>query len=445
MTITTWQIALLVSPTFSLLYSISVQGFLAGWHECSWIAHAPSISLRLAVLVVVIAVAVALDEITVDNDEVHLSSFLPSIILSTLVSIVLVIRTRKIYVSGPKPAADSVAEHAKDKVIMITGSNTGIGKETAKQLLAAGATVIMACRSESRAKDAMEDIFHFIEKNDKKKHASEASTLINNNSKSPRERLFFVQCDVSDYSSVRKSVKAFQDMKLPLHVLINNAGLMMGTRKENNAQNRHELMMSANYLGHFLLTNLLLPILQRNNGRVVVVTSSTYALANDGIDLEDLNCEERKYTMFSQYAQSKLANILMGKELDRREKERFKIESEQQTSGKETTKPVKVYNVHPGLVRTDVVRNMPWYLKYPNMLAALILMALQKAPEAGAYTNVYCATSQNLEDQSGQYFSNSQVFETNEFANDMDKAKALWDISCQMVGLSTTNSEPVNN
>ena len=201
----------------------------------------------------------------------------------------------------------------------------------------------------------------------------------------------------------------------------------MGTRKENNA--KHELTMACNHLGHFLLTNLLLNKLQHSReGRVVIVTSSTYVLAKEGIDLDDLNCNNKKYTMFSQYAQSKLANILMGKELAQREMERVK-------RGEGRKGPVAVHLVHPGLVRTDVVRNMPWFLKYPNMFFSLVLVTLQKAPEAGAYTNVFCAIDDCLRGRSGEYFSNSEVFETNEFAKDMESAKKLWDLSCELVGL----------
>ena len=330
----------------------------------------------------------------------------------------LLYRTRKIYITGPKP---SLEKTALGKVAMVTGANTGIGKETARQLLQAGATVIMACRSESRAREAMEDILrilpnHSYSGKDNNDGDNDTTQLL-----PPRERLLFLKCDVSDYDSVRKSVQDLNSMNLPLDILINNAGIMMGTRKQNKSG--HELTMACNHLGHFLLTNLLLPKLQQSDdGRVLVVTSSTYVLANAGIDLEDLNCEERKYTMFSQYAQSKLANIMMAKELVRREARRCE--------GTTAITPVAVHIVHPGLVRTDVVRNMPWYLKYPNMIFSSVLVTLQKAPEAGAYTNVFCAISKSLEGQSGgNYFSNSQIWPVNTFANDEKKAEALWDLS----------------
>eukprot|EP00554_Chaetoceros_debilis_P011018 CAMPEP_0194108930 /NCGR_PEP_ID=MMETSP0150-20130528/8547_1 /TAXON_ID=122233 /ORGANISM="Chaetoceros debilis, Strain MM31A-1" /LENGTH=328 /DNA_ID=CAMNT_0038797757 /DNA_START=531 /DNA_END=1517 /DNA_ORIENTATION=- len=324
------------------------------------------------------------------------------------------------------------------KVFICTGSNTGIGKETARQLLLAGGTVVMACRSEIRAKSAIEDILFSLEINP---GVDEDAASNNTAGSSPRKRLIFLECDVSDFDSVRQFVKLFEDLNLPLHGLINNAGIMMGTRREN--KDGLELTMCANHLGHFLLTNLLLPKLRQSNGRVIVVTSSTYAIASNGIDLDDLNCERRQYTMFSQYAQSKLANILFGKELSRREKqwgENQRSSSLDSSSNSDTSAPinqqnVKVFMVHPGLVRTDVVRNMPFYLKYPNIMFSFLIAIVQKTPEAGAYTSVFCATSETLDDYNGAYFSNSQVVDTNDFSHDLEKARSLWDLSCKLVGL----------
>lgn len=401
------QAIILCPSCLCLLYAISVHVFLAGWHECSWTSNFTSLTLRLALLVVALGVSISIPNGISDE---NLCAYIPVSILSLIVSAILIYRTRKLRIIGPKPRVSS--NLVKDRVFLITGANAGIGKETTRQLLGAGATVIMACRSEERAKEAMEDILTSIQKK-----ACDDSFAI-----SLRERILFLKCDVSDYNSVRQTVKTFEEMNLPLHVLINNAGIMMGTRKTNDSG--HELTMAANHLGHFLLTNLLLPKLHKEkDSRVIILTSSTYALADKGLDLKDLNCYEKKYTMFSQYAQSKLANIMFGKELAKREKERSK------------DNPVKVFMVHPGLVRTDVVRNMPWYLKYPNMMFSIILTALQKTPEAGAYTSVYTAALELSNKESGEYFCNSQVVETNIHTKDSKKSLELWNLSCKLVGL----------
>jgi NAD(P)-dependent dehydrogenase (short-subunit alcohol dehydrogenase family) len=468
-----YQIILLVPPILSLIYSISVQCFLSGWHECPWNAHIGSITLRVTVLVLFLAISLGLSTNPNNykndkNDITHHPSqaFMIPCILSTLIGIILIYRTRKIYITGPKPnilyhaktstaAAATAADKQRSKVIFITGANTGIGKETARLLLTSGATVIMACRSEQRAREAMEDILASSLKPKRKwtfpftSESTSESTLesdkLTQSVPTARQRLLFLPCDVSDYDSVRKAVDIFHGWNLPLDVLINNAGIMMGTRKEN--KEGHELTMACNHLGHFLLTCLLLDKLRASEygGRVIVVTSSTYVLAGDGgIDLEDLHCRQKRYTMFGQYAQSKLANILMGKELARREEERQQKYGSCNSSNRKdkvSPLPVAVHMVHPGLVRTDVVRNMPWYLKYPNMIFSMVLITLQKSPEAGAYTSVYCALDESLNGKSGEYFCNSQACPTNEHANNVEKAKLLWEKSCELVGLV----QPVNS
>eukprot|EP00551_Chaetoceros_affinis_P008350 CAMPEP_0203671360 /NCGR_PEP_ID=MMETSP0090-20130426/7164_1 /ASSEMBLY_ACC=CAM_ASM_001088 /TAXON_ID=426623 /ORGANISM="Chaetoceros affinis, Strain CCMP159" /LENGTH=419 /DNA_ID=CAMNT_0050536419 /DNA_START=90 /DNA_END=1346 /DNA_ORIENTATION=+ len=404
-------------PALSLLYIVAVQAFLASGHECSWLHFARPTTIRLTLLILAIAIVITFPDnnsaSNQDNDDsitTNMTPYLLPAVTMPIISTILIYRTRMLLIQGPVPKHKNL----DGKVVLVTGANTGIGKETARQMLDMGATVIMACRSEKRARDAIEDILNSVnERNDK---------LLKSSFKAAKERLLFLQCDVSDFVSVRKAVSEFREMGLPLHVLVNNAGIIMGQRRTTTGDNKGlELTMACNHLGHFLLTNLFLPIMRKEKGsRVVVVTSSTYVLATKGIDLEDLNCERRRYTMFSQYAQSKLANILMGKELYRREMEVSRDQS------KKDSFPVSVYMVHPGLVRTDVVRNMPWYLKYPNILFSFVLTTLQKSPAAGAYTSVFCATADDAEQFNGEYLSNSEVVPTNKYANDVDDARELW-------------------
>ena len=404
---------LTIPPCVSLLYAISVQIFLAGWHEIPWTHLSISIANRAAIAVAAFGISTALCHH--DHDP-----FLPSLLLGLLLALLSlhgIYKMRTVHVQGMPPNLSSTS--LLDRVVLVTGANAGIGLETARQLAAAGATVILACRSERRARDAMEDICQSIDGNG---DGASASAPLRPKPKPIKDRLLFLEMDVSDLSSVRRAVQTFESWNIPLHVLVNNAGVMMGERR--TSVDGFELTMACNHLGHFLLTNLLLPKLRMaNDARVVIITSRTYALTKPGMALDDLNCERRPYSLFGQYAQSKLANILMGKHLATLEAERVQKLATERNGDKDDAKErrsevVGTYLVHPGLVRTDVVRNMPWYLKYPNFAFAFVLMTLQKTPPAGAYTSVYCAADEALKGMGGEYYVNSEVRESGAFAND---------------------------
>eukprot|EP00590_Aulacoseira_subarctica_P011613 CAMPEP_0172422696 /NCGR_PEP_ID=MMETSP1064-20121228/8835_1 /TAXON_ID=202472 /ORGANISM="Aulacoseira subarctica , Strain CCAP 1002/5" /LENGTH=369 /DNA_ID=CAMNT_0013163687 /DNA_START=108 /DNA_END=1217 /DNA_ORIENTATION=+ len=295
----------------------------------------------------------------------------------------------------------------QNKVVLITGANSGIGKETAQQLLQYGAsTVILACRNKQRAEEAMQDIIRRQKSEDKEDY---------------KERLRFLPLDLSDLQSVRAAAKIFLEWNLPLDILINNAGIMMGSfhlTKEGN-----EFTMTSNHLGHFLLTLLLMPALTASSttpARIINVTSSTYTLA-PYMDMDDLFCTKglRQYTLFGQYAQSKLANILFTLELAKRYPD-----------------IIRSYAVHPGLVRTNVVQNLPWYLYYPNQIFGFLLQTLQKTAPAGAYTSVHCAASTALGEERGLYYSNCKVCDTTKAAKDSDAAKKLWELSETLVNIT---------
>jgi retinol dehydrogenase-12 len=378
----------LSGPVLAFIYAISVLCFLAMWHECSWCKMNASIALRLAVVCAAVASSVSLCE-----TEASLAAIVPVGVLLWLGSIWLLRQTRVVQVDGPRPRFETNA--MKGKVVLITGSNAGIGKETARQLLAIGATIIMACRSESRARDAMDDILKSCDISERK---------------SIESRLHFLALDLSDFESVRMAVRKFQSMNLPLHVLINNAGIMMGTKAKS--KDGHELMMQANHLGHFLLTLLLLPKLQETKGaRVLTVTSCTYVLAGQGFDFDDMFCDStRPYALFGQYAQTKLANILFCKELASRYPKLISL------------------CIHPGLVRTDVVRNMPWWMRHGDAAFGFILSLLQKTPAQGAYTSVWSSVTKDLP-PNGSYLVNSTTVPVKPIASN-DKVSLLMSHLC---------------
>ena len=409
-----------VPPCLALLYAASVQLMQMVWHDADWKYHLQAITVRASLALgtgLASFIGVQHNAIAKAPPQHRLNVGLGLSFLSVASTAWLVGQTRQVYVNARPPLLPS--KSLAGRHVLITGANQGIGFETARQLYDAGATVTLGCRSEYRAKEAI------------------ASILAQ--SKDPdQKRLIFLKVDVGNLTSVRSAASMYKDdFNLPLHVLILNAGIMMSDRRQSI--DNFELTMACNHLGHFLLTNLLLPLLQKQeDSRVISLTSSTYNLAAaEGINLEDLNCEKRPYSMFSQYAQTKLANILMVKELARREAD--------ETLKAPGTHQVSAYAVHPGLVRTDVVRNMPWYLRYPNKWFGFIVGALQKTPEAGAYTSVYCATSSELEGGSGKYYANSRRAPLTDVANDdevsYDPSGFLVYISlCMIIFLSAFSS-----
>ena len=178
-----------------------------------------------------------------------------------------------------------------------------------------------------------------------------------------------------------------------------------------------------------LYTNAVRPR-RNNNNNNHNEEATKWSNIEPGIDLQDLQCQNKPYRLFEQYAQSKLANILFARELARREK-----------LGGGNGGLVQSHVLHPGLVRTNVTRNMPWYLYYPNLIFSLFMMMLQKSPRCGAYTTVYCAmmeeeeTSNDDNDESCHYYVNSQRQSLENLALNEEEGRKLWKLSCQLMSV----------
>jgi len=408
-------------PALAFLYAIAVQIFLAAWTECSWTHHMKPLAIRVSLLIVALACALPLCESKANqsSDSIAVVVVVTLGFIATSLGIYAIYGTYQQEVQGPKPVVPP--GYMSGKVVLVTGANAGIGRETARQLVAEGATVILACRSEARAKEAIQDIIDSI-------MTSSSDPKNKEKLKNVQDQLKFLELSLSSLASVRKAVATFRSWNMPLHVLVNNAGVVMGSRQVTD--DGHELTMQVNHFSHFLLTQLLLEKLQQSStsdapSRIITVTSSTYTLATQGIYFDDFGCENRSFSMFGQYSQSKLASILCAKELSRRQAK---------TSQKGT---IESYIVHPGLVRTDVTRNMPWFMRLGNEAFAWVLVSLQKTPTAGAYTSVFCAASPDaLQYESGTYFVNSQPANTNKFSRDTESASRMWEESLKVVGLS---------
>ncbi|XP_078594313.1 uncharacterized protein LOC144872078 [Branchiostoma floridae x Branchiostoma japonicum] len=283
------------------------------------------------------------------------------------------------------------------KTAIVTGSNTGLGKETARDLARRGARVILACRNVTKAEEAAEDI---------RKTTGNGNVVV-------------LKLDLSSLASVREFAAGINEKEDRLDILINNAGIMMCPQWKT--EDGFEMQFGTNHLGHFLLTNLLLDKLKKcAPSRVVTVSSMGHQWGK--IHFDDINLENG-YEPLKAYGQSKLANILFIRELAK------KLE------GTEVT----CYAVHPGGVRSDLSRYMPdahgRWLALVQPLVQLGMYVVGKSPEQGAQTSLHCALQEGLESKSGLYFSDCAPIDPSPAGQDDEVAKRLWEVSEEMVGL----------
>ncbi|KAL6062052.1 Retinol dehydrogenase 13 [Balamuthia mandrillaris] len=316
-------------------------------------------------------------------------------------------------------------EKLERPVCIVTGANTGIGKETALGMAAAGYHVLLACRSKARGEEAAQDIRQaLLETKSKKKEEEPAKQ-----GEEQEPSLEVMELDLSDLSSVRRFVHRFRKAHPKLHVLINNAGVVTATRKENNAG--LELMFATNHLGPFLLTNMLLPSLQAASSaqdappaRIVMVSSAAHAFCGPLKESDEeklLHAPHFTGTKSMEvYGRSKLCNLLFTLELHHR------LQAEGANN-------VIINAVHPGAVHTDLGRDAPWFVAW---LVRPVSALFFKTAAQGAKVSLFCALNRPLGEQkvSGRYFVNDKEAKTKPFAQDKEAAALLWQWSERLAG-----------
>ncbi len=274
-----------------------------------------------------------------------------------------------------------------DRVCMVTGANTGIGRSTAMALAKRGAQVILACRSLEKARPVAEEI----------------------RQRSGNDKVSVHQLDLSRFSQVRQSAQQFLETGLPLHVLINNAGLA-GTR--GITPEGFELAFGTNHLGPFLFTLLLLDTLKASApARIVNVASNSHRLVKT-VDYTTISEPTRSITGLSEYGRSKLANILFASELAKR------LEG----TG------VTTYSLNPGRIASDIWKRVPWPVRP-------LMKTFMKSNAEGAQTSVRCATSEDLASHSGRYYNQCIEKKPSTCAQSREAAIELWERSCDLVGI----------
>ena len=268
------------------------------------------------------------------------------------------------------------------RVALITGANTGIGLVTARELQQRGAHVFIACRSAKRAKAALDTI------------CSQLCTAMG------CVGIEVLALDLGDFDSVRQCAQAFLQRNVPLHLLINNAGLA-GAR--GLTKSGFELAFGTNHMGHFLLTQLLLERI-KNSGpaRIVTVASRAHTRVG-GIDWEAVRKPTKTRAGLPEYGVSKLANVLFSAELSRR------------LAGSSVT----THSLHPGVVASDVWRAVPWPFR------SLIKLSMISVEE-GAATTLHCATDVEAGHETGLYYDKCRVRTPSKVAHDPALAEDLW-------------------
>ena len=283
------------------------------------------------------------------------------------------------------------------RVAIVTGANTGLGFETALVFARKDIEVIMACRNVEKANDAMKRI----------------------REKVPEAQLQFLELDLMNLDTVRTFAQAYKKQYDRLDLLINNAGIMIPPFQET--KQGFESQMGVNYFSHFLLTGLLLDVLNKTKGSRIVTLSSK-AHENGKIDFDNLNSEQ-SYSKFTAYAQSKLACLMFSLELNRRLK----------ADGHETISVA----AHPGVSTTDLGRHINKFLYY---LLMPVFVFFTHKPEKGALPTIMAALDDDVE--GGDYFGPIGFKEMKgapgkvngkPHAYNEDVAKKLWQISEQLV------------
>jgi NAD(P)-dependent dehydrogenase (short-subunit alcohol dehydrogenase family) len=289
-------------------------------------------------------------------------------------------------VTTAQPLSTSMA----GRTCMITGATSGIGRATAIELARLGAEIVLICRDRERGEQTMAEV---------SEHTGNRSLTV-------------MLADLSSQASIRRLASDFLATGRPLHVLINNAGVV--NLRHSLTVDGIETVFAVNHLAYFLLTHLLLDRLTASApARIVNVASDAHRFGR--MNFDDLG-GERGYRTMRIYGQSKLANILFTYELARR----------LQGTG------VTVNCLHPGTVATGLGKN--------NGTWARVLIAMLRpffrTPERGAATSVYLAAAAEVAGVSGAYFSDCTPARSSAASYDETSARRLWEISARMTGLA---------
>jgi NAD(P)-dependent dehydrogenase (short-subunit alcohol dehydrogenase family) len=286
----------------------------------------------------------------------------------------------------------------KDKIIVITGGSSGIGKAAALKLAAYGATLLLVSRNPERGQQALTEI----------------------KEKTQNQHIYFYCCDLALLANVRLLATEIQAKYAKIDILINNAGILPG--RHTLTTEGFEICWATNHLAGFLLSNLLLPQLLRSEAaRIINVSSEAHRMGQ--IDFQE-QASAKNYSSFTAYCDSKLANILFTSELARR------LELANVTAN----------CLHPGVIASNFGSTGYGFLKWLFLLGRPFM----KSSKQGAATVVYLAVAPEVKHLSGQYFKNKRPVKPASRAQNVTDARRLWDLSELQTGLSTDSGKKGN-
>ncbi|RNA08951.1 retinol dehydrogenase 13-like [Brachionus plicatilis] len=290
----------------------------------------------------------------------------------------------RLYFSGSRYKSE---KKLNGKVALVTGSDCGIGFETALDFAERGARVILACRNSLKAEKAVRKIIQ----------------------KSGNKQVDYELIDLSDLDSIKAFSRNIQSKIDQLDILVNNAGVM-GCPESWKTKQGFDMQFGVNYLGHFLLTNLLLDLIKKTpKSRIINVSSCVHYLAKIGLDSDE----------FKGYPKSKLALVMFTKELAK----------QLHSTG------VTVVSVHPGIIIRNTGESYCRLFPLIVKILYLIYMIFTKSAYEGAMNIVFCAIDDQVPKLNGCYFSDCRPKEPSKQTFDEQNCKNLWEISKKLVGL----------
>lgn len=265
--------------------------------------------------------------------------------------------------------------------IAITGATSGIGLETAKALLKEGNELIFFIRNVEKAEQLLADFPH--------PHP---------------DKVKLIHCDLSDLQSVQQAGQTLLKQTDSLEVLINNAGGTFNSRKES--KDGLEMHFAVNHLGHFLLVQTLLPLLQKSNTKIINVSSEAHRAGK--LNFEDINLE-KTYSPVKAYGNAKLCNIYFTKSL--------------------ADRGFTSYALHPGVIDSGFERGLPKGFKWIWKLGKPFM----KTPEKGARTSIYLAKEDLPAKLNGRYFMNRKPFRESSLSKSKSEREKLWSVSEKII------------